>query len=263
MKARTFARKQVEPADILSAGRTIPASDVQTCTWFEHQWVPPEIYLEWAKRGLQQPEDDYSLDSAVCYAKRTVCRIIDALILSNHLRYFIDKSYPTKMQGLSDIDISIPPIVHELIIDPRNQLEHDYKKPERKKAEHSVQVSELFLNATHKELGQKPIIALAWNVLAAHSVSMKDNNAREGVKFHGFSQNPMLFIDVFIDPVEVKIVHPECDEICFARLDRFTKEESIEFAKKVREHYTKTWKSSGESGASAFFYNEIKRQAGI
>lgn len=259
MQARSFVRKEVEPADILTAARTIPANNVRTCNWFEHEWVPPEEYLQWARRGLQQPQDEYSLDSAVCYAKRVVCRIIDALILGNHLRYFLSKNYPAKIQGLCEVGISIPPIIHELIIDPRNQLEHDYKRPEFKKAEHAVQIAKLFLYATEKELKRKPIIALKWNISYRCSSSAKG----EVIEFHGFSNEPMLFVDVFTEPVEIKVVHPKDSEVSVARLESFTQEQSIELAKKLREHYTQNWKSCGESGADAFFYKEIKRQAGI
>jgi len=259
MQARNFDRKEVDPADILTAAQTIPANEVQTCNWFENEWVPPEEYIQWAKRGLQQPQDEYSLSNAICYAKRVVCRIIDALILGNHLRYFLSKNYPTKIQALCDIGISIPPIVHELIIDPRNQLEHDYKRPELSKAKHAVQVAELFLNATEKEFKRKPIVALRWNVLAMHSISKQESK----VEFHGFSKEPMLFVDVFVEPVEVKIVHPKDSEVSFTRLECFTQEQSIELANKLREHYTQNWKSFGESGTSAFFYKEIKRQARI
>ncbi len=259
MQVRSFVRKEVEPADILTAARTIPANNVWTCNWFEKGWVPPEEYLQWAKRGLQQPQDEYSMSNAICYAKRVVCRIIDALILGNHLRHFLSKNYPTKIQALCDIGISIPPIVHELIIDPRNQLEHDYKRPELSKAKHAVQIADLFLNATEKELKRKPIVALRWNVLFMHSESIQESK----VEFKGFSKEPMLFVDVFTEPVEVKTVHPEDHEISFTLLDCFTEEQSLELAKKLREHYTQTWKSSGESGDSAFFYKEIKRQAGI
>jgi len=258
-----LSRKQVEPADILSSAKTIPANDVYICNWYQEKWIRPEVYLEWAQKGLSEGKDDYSLSNAICYAKRTACRIIDELILSNHLCLFIGKNYPAKIDALSKIGISIVAIVHELIIDPRNQLEHEYERPEQKKAEYAVQIAKLFLDASQIELKRKSIVALAWNVLTAHLMHWQEDKVQESVNFHGFSENPMLFIDVFEERAKIKIVHPKEEEVCFALLETFTEDQSIELAKKLREHYTQDFKSTGGTETSAFFYREVKRQAGI
>ncbi|MBN1505662.1 MAG: hypothetical protein JW955_02385, partial [Sedimentisphaerales bacterium] len=169
-------------------------------------------------------------------------------------------NYPQKIEGLGLINISIPPIVHELIIDPRNQIEHDYLKPEVGKVKHAVQVAELFLGAMREELQRVPIVALAWNVQVAHSIKLREGGA-EKVSVHGFMLDPMLFVDVFNEPAQVKVVHPKDQEICYAHLEDFTQKECVQLANKLREHYACSNRSSGST--SVFFYEEVKRQAGL
>lgn len=258
-----FRRKELEPADILSAAATIPVSDAHTCNWFQEKWITPQVYLEWARRSLSEGKDDYNLINAVCHAKRTACRIIDHLILSNHLYVFKGKNYPIKITALSQIDISIVPIVHKLVIDPRNQLEHEYERAHQEEAEEAVQIADLFLNASRTELERKPIVALAWNVQVAHSIRVRNDEVQESVGFHGFSDHPMLFVDVFTEPAEVKIVHPDDQEIYFTLLSSFTEGESIVLAKKLREHYAQQSGSWGTDNFSAHFFVEVKRQSGI
>ena len=255
-----FKRTKVHPADILSAAPTIPANEARGCNWFAQRWIDPSVYLSWAKRSAES-DDDYALSNALSHAKHTVCRIIDGLVLGNHLRWYIERNYPQKMDGLGLVDISVPSIVHELIIDPRNQIEHDYLKPEPGKVKHAVQVAELFLGAMREELRRPSIVALAWNVQCAHSVRLREGGADEEVSVHGFMPDPMLFVDVFDKPVQVKVVHPKDQEISYAHLEDFAQEECVQLAKKLREHYA--CPNSSSSSASVFFYEEVKRQAGV
>jgi len=255
-----FKKSDVEPADILAGGASIPASEASGCNWFAEAWIHPAIYLDWAKRSLEAGEDDYAWSTALSYAKRTVCRIIDELVLGNHLRCYVGKNYPQKIEALCQIGISVPSIVHELIIDPRNQLEHDYAKPEATQARRAVQIAELFMGAMGDELGRKPIVALAWNIQGGYWAKVEQGRVCESVNVHGFTPEPMLFVDVFDDPAQVKIVHTRDGEILQAPLGDFTPEEGIALAKKLREHYLRP---SGFTSTGTFFYSEVKRQTGI
>jgi len=255
-----FKTTQVTPADVLAAAATIPVGEARGCNWFAERWIHPLVYLNWAKRSLESGEDDYAWNNALSYAKRTVCRIIDELVLGNHLRCYIGKNYPQRIEALGQIGVSVPPIVHELIIDPRNQLEHDYAKPEGVEAEHAVQVAELFLGAMREELQRTPIVALAWNIQVAYWARAQEGGVRESINVHGFASDPMLFVDVFEEPAQVKIVHIRDEEILQACLAGFTQGECIALAKRLREHYLRP---GGFTSTSAFFYTEVKRQAGI
>jgi hypothetical protein len=243
----------------LSGATTIPANEARGCNWFAQRWIDASVFLGWAKRS-EGSADDYALSNALSHAKHTVCRIIDGLILGNHLGWYIERNYPQKIEGLGLVDISVPSIVHELIIDPRNQLEHDYLKPEPGKVEHAIQVAELFLGAMREELRRPPIIALAWNVQCAHAWKVRSDRVDEAINVHGFTPDPMLFIDVFEKPAQVKLVYPKDQEISYAYLKDFAPEECVRLAKKLREHYVNP---SGFSSTSVFFYEEVKRQARI
>lgn len=255
-----FKRTEVVPADILSAAETIPTNNVWGCDWFGERWIDPSVYLDWAKRSLESGEDDYALSNALSHAKRSACRIIDGLVLGNHLRRYIGKNYPQKIEALRQIGVSVLSVVHDLIIDPRNQLEHDYAKPEPVEAKKAVQLAELFFGAMRQELQRQPTVALAWNIQLTHSLTAQQGGVEEMVRVHGFTSEPMLFIDVFADPALVKIVHPRDQEICQACLKDFTDEECVKLAKRLREHYVRP---GGSTGTSVFFYEEVKRQAGI
>jgi hypothetical protein len=177
--------------------------------------------------------------------------------MGSYLHFCIIENYPRKIKALCEIGISIPNIVYELIIDPRNQLEHEYKIPKSKEAKHAVELAELFLASTKQEMKQLSIVALDWNVLFMYTINEKGM----GVEFEGFSKQPMLFVDISTKPVEVKIVNPQDEEISFTELGKFRETESIKFAKKLREHYAQT--SHGESLYKLPFYKEIKKQGGF
>ncbi|MBI4483215.1 MAG: hypothetical protein HY652_10025 [Acidobacteria bacterium] len=136
--------------------------------------------------------DDRGFCNALANAKRATCARIDRLILANYLLPFVGKTYPEKTQVLRDIGISIPPVIHELIIDPRNEAEHGYKLVNSSGANRAVGVAELFIQATSEEAERVPIVALNWNV----NYSFYCGKTGEKIEFHGFATQPMLFIDV-------------------------------------------------------------------
>jgi hypothetical protein len=258
-----FRRREVKAVDILSAARTLPTTHVTTCTFVKHRWLPAEQFLMWAQRGLND-NDSYGFSNAVIYAKRTASRMIDGLIVSNHLVPFQKRrgTYPEKIKALREIGICMPDIVHRLIIDPRNQLEHHYTDTDQQEARHAVELAELLLNATRIELERYPIIALGWNILfSAQCRAKKGGGYEEHVSFNGFGDGPMLFMDVFDEPNEVKIVHPGDGEVCFVPLSHFTQQESLDLARKLRENYQQA--NRGSSGYGETFLREIKRQAGF
>src|SRR5690349_21903094 len=122
MKALTTSLIPV--LDLLDAARTIPVGEICTCNWLE-DWIPAADFLAWAQQGLAGG-GAHGLSDAITYAKRAVASRIDALALFNHLRPILRSSYPRRMEALQEIGIDVPEVVHDLVIDPRNDLEHDY-----------------------------------------------------------------------------------------------------------------------------------------
>jgi hypothetical protein len=241
--------------DLADAAQTIALGDISTCDWLSH-WVSTATFLEWARRGFQEG-DSYGLSNALCYAKRAACCRIDMLLQYNHLTPFSHKNYPTKIAALEQIGLNIPSIVHELVIDPRNEMEHDYQTPDNATARRAVDIADLFIRATDAEHKRASIVAVNWNVMGSHALA----NAREYVNFRESTCKPMLFIDVFETSAAAKIVDPANEEMRFAELNRFTDDQAIELARHLRENYSLG--SFSESRRGRGFYQEMKRQAGF
>ncbi len=258
----TFSLKTADPEDILTAMKTIPVNEAHTCDLLKGTWISPSTYIEWAQKNLES-NDDCGFSSALCHSKRAVCRIIDGLLFGNHLRYVQEyvRTYPEKIQLLNDIGIKIPDIVYDLIIDPRNKLEHDYITPNHQKAEHSVELAQIFLNAMRTELqNRRPVIALGWNIQFSHQASQ---NQETKIIFNGFTDQLMLFVDVFEKPEQIKIVDPKDEEIRCAKLGSFDKSQTLRLAKRLRSHYTERHKSQSTHFSGRDFYQQIKKKAGF
>jgi len=248
-----LSRTEVAAQDFLTAARAIRGNNANTCSLNGH-WTKPATYVEWARRGFRDA-NDYGLANAITYAKRAACCRIDRLIHNYHLRRLHRGSFPEKIQALERIGIDIPSVIQELIIYPRNELEHDYSPPDAGTARRAVDIATLFLTATDAVDSQESIIALNMNILYAI------NHGEERVTFNGWSKGAMLFIDVFADPQAAKIVDAEHREVRYVELAKFTRQEAIELARILHGHYS--LQNRGSSGSSPFFYTEIKRLAGL
>jgi len=162
---KTLAATSTAPEDLLDAARTMPPGDIATCDWLS-DWVPATIFLDWARRGLTEA-DGYGLSNAVTYAKRAAACRIDVLLQYNHLVPFSRSMFPEKITALRRVGLSIPDVVHELVIDPRNAVEHNYQLPDPETARHAVGVAELFVGATDAEYQRSSIVAVGWNVMGS------------------------------------------------------------------------------------------------
>lgn len=256
MTTPQLSRIEINVADILDAARTIPVQEKRTCSNLDADWVSCNTYITWARRGLAEG-DDCGLSNCVVNAKRAVCRRIDALLRANHVYPFMSTHYPERMEALTQLGIDIPGIVHDLVISPRNVMEHDYDRPNADAAKHALQLADLLLRATQDEYARKAIVALNWGILGGWSVS----EGKMAAWFRAHGREPMLFIDVFEEPRAAKIVDGANKEVRYAHLDSFRADEAIELAKILRQHYS--GKSRSEASLPAFYYEEMKRQGGF
>ena len=251
-----LAKTTITAEDLLDAARTVPLGDIATCDWLSH-WVPAKVFLDWARRGLTEA-DGYGLSNAVSYAKRAVACRIDALLQYNHLAPFSRAGFPKKIAALRKVGVTIPEVVHELVIDlvmdPRNAVEHNYQLPHLEAASHAVGVAELFVGATDSEHQRASIVAVAWNVLGSQLLTPE----RESIQFREFRDRPMLFIDVFDEPHAAKIVDPKNSEIRSADLLSFSEEQSVKLSQLLRSNYAHGSLSS--RGAGRTFFQEMKRR---
>lgn len=124
---KKLALVPILPVDLLDAARTIRIGHIRSCDWLP-RWAPALTFLKWARRGLLEG-DDYGLSNAIGYAKKSVACRIDEILRSYHLKALSRAKYPSKMEALNELGVSIPQIVGELVIDPRNELEHQYQMP--------------------------------------------------------------------------------------------------------------------------------------
>jgi len=252
---KPFAIMHISPQDLLDAARTIRPGDISTCNWLV-DWISPAEFLQWAQRGVADG-DARGFSDAITYAKRAVASRIDALILFNHLRPFLRSPYPLKMQALARVGVDVPDVVNDLVIDPRNDLEHDYSWPEASTAKHAVGVASLFLRATQPEYDRGSIVAVQWNVMGSHLLS----SSGEAVRLREFGTRPMLFIDVFEETAAAKIVDPVVPEIRSATLTSFDGDQAVALADILRQNYTCGHPS--QSGRGPSYYREMKRQGGF
>jgi len=157
----------------------------------------------------------------------------------NHLGSFLRETYPRKIEMLSQVGLYIPDIVYELIIDPRNDIEHSYKEPTFQQAKRAVQVAELFLKATADEREHHAIISIGWSISIHEERRSTPEREYERIEFTLTPQNaPMLLIDVCVDNHQVMIIHPKDEEVVACPLHEFQRDEAIVLAKMLRKYYT-------------------------
>ena len=250
-----LARTETAAEDFLAGARTISVSHANTCS-LTHNWIKPATFLEWARRGYSDA-DDYGIANAITYAKRAACCRIDRLIRNYHLRRLHRFPFPAKIDALEGVGINIPRVIHELIITPRNELEHDYVPADRDTGPRALDIATLFLTATDTVDAQESVIALNMNMLYSH----ESNDGQERVTFDGWSGGPMLFMDVFTQPHTAKIVDGERGECLYTEFAKFSQQQAVELASILHSHFSLPHR--GSSGTGPFFYNEIKRLAGF
>jgi hypothetical protein len=241
-----FTRKSVQPAEIIDGVKTLPIGQVRTYSWFDSDWCAPDKYLQWAQTELLGA-NDIGYNSAIIYAKLVCARIIDGLIHTYYQMKMVRRPYPAKIERLESFGIVVPAVIRKWIFEPRNNLEHDYKLAWKEDAETAVQLAQLFLGAMRQETERPPIVSVGWNVMGSEGYSVESGPT---VRFNGFAENPMLFIDVLDDPILVKVVHPSDGEIQYARLKDFDDDECLQLGKILREH----WSLPNRSESSLWTY---------
>ena len=233
----SWRRVNVTPEDILSAARTL---EVQS-SWFEidsvSHWRSSAVYLKWAQDCLPQ-NTAFGLDAALCYAKRAVCREIDAFMTCNHFGSFLGDTYPAKIKMLRDVGLRIPDVIHQLIIDPRNESEHSYTVSAFGDVKKAVELAELFLMATTDEQKHHAIISIGWSIDIRQAKCAIPGKEYERLDFTLSDQSaPMLLIDVCADEHHAIILHPKDKEVSACSLREFKREQILDLARLLRRYY--------------------------
>lgn len=254
---KQLKKTEINPADFISAAQTIPTGNAAGLV-INTAWTSAGTYLKWAHRGLSEG-DDYGISNALTYAKRAACCRIDQLLLNYHAYCLLGTNYPQKADALRKIGVSVPEVIQELIINPRNKQEHAYDQPRRDVAHHAIGIAELFLAATDSAASNGAIIIFQINMQFAAGVGKNGEIAT----FNGWAKGtgPMIFLDVFGETKSAKIIDGTAGEARYAILERFKPAEAIELGRILHSHYSLT--NRGCCMFTEFFYRQIQIQAGF
>ena len=219
-----FSRNECDPRDIISGASTlVPTKWIHGCCDLDADWIRSQTYIDWAQRGLKD-DNDYGYSVAISYSKMAICRHIDHFLVENHLSCFLSRKYPEKINVLNKIGIIVPTIVNDFVISERNKLEHDYTIPEKKIAEHALDIAQLAINGISDDRGC--VININNATLGYMSLA--------GPNFKEIGDNVFLFIDVFDPCPQVKLIDPKHDEIRFAKLKYFEDQLAIDLTMLLR-----------------------------
>jgi hypothetical protein len=229
--AREWKKLKRIPADILSGWASIsPATHLQDFTFLYNPnptWVEADTYLAWSREALAR-SDAFGWDAAVCYAKRAVCRRIDGFLFNNHLGRYEKKLYPEKMKLLEGIDIVVPAVVRDLIIDRRNDIEHSYLEASPAEAQHAVEIAAMYLRDTLEESKGLALLSIGPGITAGPLIQGNFNPVFSG-------EEPVFVIDPTGPTPRAMIVHPKDDEVVHAELSDFELGDLTRLAKRLRD----------------------------
>lgn len=257
---------QITPLDVISGVKTLKdTATIQKWLDFEEEKniVSSEAYLEWAQNGFDEGSDS-GLSSCISNAKLAVCSMLDKLLIQNHLSKSLGKNYPSKINILKDIGISIPSVVHRLIIEPRNELEHKYAKPNLEMAENALGVARLAVEGISDKFGN--IVAINWTAIMnlAWGKTLTEFPGWNDKEFPQYGDTTVLFVDVFDKTPKALLIDEASQEIRFANLDDFSINEAITFSRSLRaidQQRKGNYQQTSSSGAT--IYRNLKTLAGI
>jgi hypothetical protein len=236
--ARNWTKVEVEPQDVLDGAKSLSRRSQVWTLNVVPTWVNPEEYLSWAGAGLKIG-NQMGYDMAVCYAKRAVCQLIDALMHYNHLRKWVRSNYPPKIDMLKEVGIEVKSVVRDLIIDSRNDIEHNYSVPSESQARHAVDLAEMAISPLVEQARVWATVTLGLNYAGNHQAP--DPAAESGYSSWNYNWEadvPFLLVD-YADPIpRVMLIFRKDEEVRFAPLDNFEVDQAIELARQLREQHT-------------------------
>ena len=226
-------KTDVSPADIISGASTIPLSTTWLQADLASEWTPAARYVGWASDAAKQ-HTEFGSDAAVSYAKRAVCRIIDTLIVQSHLAHLAKTTYPEKIDLLDFAGLHVPNVIHDIIIDPRNEVEHEYREPTLTEAKHAAQLAGLFFEATSEQASHAAIISLGEPPIWERIDANQRRHTAESPFTLEEGDPPILLIDVTAKDHRALILRPADHELYGCDIKVFTKAETIQLLQLLR-----------------------------
>jgi hypothetical protein len=235
MAAWSWTREQVTPDDVLDAAGTIPVTTNRITLDLTATWTPARRYLDWATAALGRGGDD-GWDAAAFWAKRAVCRQMDGILAHNHLGCFLGKNNEKKSEYLTGLKVPALALVRDLVIDPRNAIEHAYELATEGQARRACEVAQLFLGATDQEASTPAIVALGWSVNFREAMCATPGKEFQGIEVELTREHgPMLLILGYPGAPEVLILLPQGALLRVCPLKEFMSEQVMALNGRLRE----------------------------
>jgi hypothetical protein len=222
-----WTRKRITPPDVLDAAKAMPPANDRSVMNLTTGWVDARRYFDWARAALHRGGED-GWDTASSLAKRAVCRQMDGILVHNHLRCFLGSNYGDKATYLKQLDVPGLSLLRDMVIDPRNEIEHAYELATPDQAQRAVDVAELFLRATDPEAATPAVVTLAWLVNYSEGISGVPGKECHVVDIDMRKEDePVLLIDALTTEPTVFILYPRDEELAFCPLKDFKSDEAI------------------------------------
>jgi hypothetical protein len=118
--------------------------------------ITPAMYLEYARKDLQDEGEARNIINAVSNAKRALHLQVDTIVEGyGYHKLKRSSKFPAKLEFLGEIGIATPSIISKLNT-LRNKVEHDYAVPELEQIQDYCDIVELFLRATESTINTFP-----------------------------------------------------------------------------------------------------------
>lgn len=122
-------------------------------------------------------------------------------------------------------------LVRQLVIDPRNDIEHQYVLTTEDQACRAVDLAELFLAGTEDEDDLFASISLGWSADHREEHGPSRHLIEYGVRHH---HAPMLLIEIFTEKPVVIVLYPKDGEAAFCPLGIFKTDDALDLNKRLR-----------------------------
>ncbi|HZZ77131.1 MAG TPA: hypothetical protein VFE62_01350 [Gemmataceae bacterium] len=252
-----WQRVGVGPDTILDAADTIRVSNVRYTVNLAAGWIDASVYLSWARAALRRGGDD-GWDSAAGWAKRAVCQRMDTLLVNNHFGSFLGRNYKDKADYLKQLKVPGLAVLRDLVIDPRNEIEHAYQVAKEEEAHLAHDVAELFLGATRDAAEVPAILALGLGS-KAFVLCVKPGHEAHAVDLGiDRSSPPSLFIEGYPNNPNVLVLYPREEQIAQCPLKDFTCDQVLPLNARLRECLASQTFTS--HGVSELLLKSIQRQ---
>ncbi len=189
---------------------------------------------------------------------------MDGLLKNSRMMWFLGKNYKDKAEFLKKLGVPGLASIRDFVIDPRNDIEHEYQVATKENAERAIDIADLFLGATDAEARIPAIMSWGWSIRVWGEVVNYDaGRVKHGIGLECTKESkPMLLIhDYWTSDPKVLVIIPKDEAIQSCPLKEFRVDQLIELHKQMRQCLRlDTFQSRDFSEA---LRSALKDQAGI